>query len=67
MAHIRDPKAGSPYTADEALARLAAGNDRFMKGEARFPTVQKDVLAALAKEQQPYATSPRMQRFAGAS
>jgi len=56
MAHIRDPKAVSPYTADEALARLVAGNDRFMKGEARFPTVQKDVLAALAKEQQPYAT-----------
>ena len=56
MAHIRDPKAVSPYTADEALARLVAGNDRFMNGEARFPTVQKDVLAALAKEQQPYAT-----------
>src|SRR6188508_2258419 len=56
MAHIRDPKAVSPYTADEALARLVAGNDRFVKGEARFPTVQKDVLAALAKEQHPYAT-----------
>ena len=56
MAHIRDPKAFSPYTADEALARLVAGNDRFVKGEARFPTVQKDVLAALAKEQHPYAT-----------
>ena len=56
MAHIRDPKAVSPYTADEALARLVAGNDRFINGEARFPTVQKDVLAALAKEQHPYAT-----------
>ena len=56
MAHIRDSKAFSPYTADEALARLVAGNDRFIKGEARFPTVQKDVLAALAKEQHPYAT-----------
>lgn len=56
MAHIRDPKVFSPYTADEALARLVAGNDRFVKGEARFPTVQKDVLAALAKEQHPYAT-----------
>ena len=56
MAHTRDPKAVSPYTADEALARLVAGNDRFIKGEARFPTVQKDVLAALAKEQHPYAT-----------
>lgn len=56
MAHTRGPKAVSPYTADEALARLVAGNDRFIQGEARFPTVQKDVLAALAKEQQPYAT-----------
>src|SRR6059058_5949714 len=44
------------YTADQALARLIAGNGRFVRGEARFPTVQKDVLAALAKEQRPYAT-----------
>jgi carbonic anhydrase len=46
----------SAYTADEALARLAAGNDRFVRGEARFPTVQKEILAALAKGQHPYAT-----------
>src|SRR5438045_9721194 len=44
------------YTADEALARLVAGNERFVRGEARFPTVQKEVLAALAKGQRPYAT-----------
>jgi carbonic anhydrase len=44
------------YTADEALARLVAGNERFVNGEARFPTVQKEVLAELAKGQQPYAT-----------
>src|SRR6185503_15010948 len=44
------------YTADQALARLVAGNRRFMRGEARFPTVRKEVLAALAKEQRPYAT-----------
>ena len=44
------------YTADEALARLIAGNDRFVRGEARFPTVQKEVLAELAKGQRPYAT-----------
>lgn len=44
------------YTADEALARLAEGNARFLRGEARFPTVQKDVLAELAKGQRPYAT-----------
>jgi carbonic anhydrase len=44
------------FTADEALARLVAGNERFVRGEARFPTVQKEVLAALAKGQRPYAT-----------
>jgi carbonic anhydrase len=44
------------YTADEALARLAEGNARFLRGEAHFPTVQKDVLAELAKGQRPYAT-----------
>src|SRR5262245_62254608 len=43
-------------TADEALARLKPGNERFINGEARFPTVQKDVLADLAKGQHPYAT-----------
>lgn len=43
-------------TADEALVRLKAGNERFMRGEARFPTVQKEILAHLAKGQQPYAT-----------
>ena len=44
------------YTADQALARLVEGNERFMNGQARFPTVQKEVLADLAKGQQPYAT-----------
>ena len=43
-------------TPEEALARLKEGNERFMRGEARFPTVQKDVLAELAKGQHPYAT-----------
>jgi carbonic anhydrase len=43
-------------TADQALARLIEGNERFKRGEARFPTVQKEVLADLAKGQQPYAT-----------
>src|SRR4051794_40392108 len=43
-------------TADEALQRLVEGNERFLRGEARFPTVQKDVLAGLAKGQRPYAT-----------
>ena len=44
------------YTAEEALERLKQGNERFVSGRARFPTVQKEVLAELAKGQQPYAT-----------
>jgi len=32
------------------------GNARFVSGRARFPTVQKEVLAELAKGQRPYAT-----------
>jgi carbonic anhydrase len=52
MSHDSGPR----YTAEEALARLADGNARFVRGEARFPTVQKEVLAALAKGQQPYTT-----------
>jgi carbonic anhydrase len=44
------------YTADQALARLKRGNSRFARGKARFPTIQKDVLAGLTKGQQPYAT-----------
>ncbi len=43
-------------SADEALLRLKAGNERFLAGTARFPTVQKEILADLAKGQQPYAT-----------
>ena len=48
--------AGYRCTADEALVRLAEGNARFVRGEARFPTVQKEVLASLARGQSPYAT-----------
>lgn len=47
---------GSPVTAQRALQRLKNGNKRFLAGRARFPTVQKEVLADLAKGQQPYAT-----------
>ena len=46
----------SSLSADEALLRLKAGNERFIAGTARFPTVQKEILADLAKGQQPYAT-----------
>jgi len=45
-----------PLTPDEALARLVAGNERFLRGEARFPTVQKEVLAELTRGQRPFAT-----------
>ncbi|HTP66582.1 MAG TPA: carbonic anhydrase [Geobacteraceae bacterium] len=42
--------------AEEGLKRLMDGNERFLNGKARFPTVQKEVLAALAHEQHPFAT-----------
>ena len=44
------------YTAEEALHRLKEANARFVSGRARFLTVQNEVLAELAKGQQPYAT-----------
>jgi carbonic anhydrase len=45
-----------PFTADEALERLKEGNERFAEGHARFPTVQREVLAELAKGQHPHTT-----------
>ena len=44
------------FTAEQALERLKQGNARFVAGESHFPTLQAEVLAALAKGQQPYAT-----------
>jgi carbonic anhydrase len=46
----------SGLEADPAVQRLKAGNARFVAGTARFPTVQKEILAELAKGQHPYAT-----------
>ena len=43
-------------SADEGLQRLIEGNNRFLEGSARFPTVCKETLADLARGQQPYAT-----------
>jgi carbonic anhydrase len=43
-------------TADEALARLKDGNDRFCRDEAHFANVRKDALAALTGGQSPFAT-----------
>ncbi|HYK40190.1 MAG TPA: carbonic anhydrase [Candidatus Eremiobacteraceae bacterium] len=42
-------------SAEQGLRRLVEGNKRFVSGKARFPTVCKETLAALAKGQQPYA------------
>ena len=46
----------STISADEALQRLIAGNERFLQGQAHFPTICKETLADLARGQQPYAT-----------
>src|SRR5262245_24964781 len=43
-------------TADEALARLIAGNERFRRGEAHFAQLRLETLTELAKGQQPFAT-----------
>jgi len=43
-------------SADQAMRRLIEGNQRFLSGRAVFPTVQKEILAAMALGQQPYAT-----------
>jgi carbonic anhydrase len=43
-------------TADEALARLVAGNERFLRGEARAGRLQRETLTDLARRQQPFAT-----------
>jgi len=42
-------------SAGEALQRLIDGNQRFLRGETRFPTVRKEILAHLANSQEPYA------------
>ena len=43
-------------SATAALKRLKEGNARFVNGQAHFPTLQKEILASLAKKQQPFAT-----------
>jgi carbonic anhydrase len=42
--------------AEQGLQKLVAGNHRFMQGQANFPTVCKEALAELAREQKPFAT-----------
>jgi carbonic anhydrase len=43
-------------SADEALARLIQGNQRFLRGEVRGGAFRRELLADLAKAQRPYAT-----------
>jgi carbonic anhydrase len=43
-------------SADEALARLAAGNERFVSGQAHRSGFRPESLAGLARGQQPFAT-----------
>src|SRR5262245_10231708 len=43
-------------SADEALARLVAGNKRFLRGKARCTNWKREDLADLAKGQRPFAT-----------
>ena len=52
-------------SADEAIQRLKDGNQRFVRGASYFPRIQPEVLADLAKGQQPYATILGCKRFAG--
>src|SRR6187397_641738 len=47
---------GTRLSADEALARLIEGNQRFLRGEARSSAFRRESLADLAKAQRPYAT-----------
>jgi carbonic anhydrase len=43
-------------SADEAIRRLVAGNQRFLQGEARSFNNQRQLLADFARQQKPYAT-----------
>jgi carbonic anhydrase len=43
-------------SADEALRRLVAGNERFMRGDIHDKGLLRETLADLAESQRPYAT-----------
>ena len=43
-------------SADEALRRLVAGNERFVRGDIVFKGLRRETLADLAQSQHPYAT-----------
>src|SRR3954452_11626281 len=50
------PSTGPRPSADEALARLIEGNERFLRGETRSAAFRRETLADLAQAQHPYAT-----------
>src|SRR5437762_1378941 len=50
-----NPEHSGPSAA-EALARLIAGNERFLKGEAHSVALQRETVADLANRQRPFAT-----------
>lgn len=50
MSHTPD------ISAEEALQRLIDGNERFLKGEARPPSLPRETLAGLVQGQRPFAT-----------
>jgi len=47
---------GLDIAAEQGLQKLMEGNQRFTRGQARFPTVCKETLADLARGQKPFAT-----------
>ena len=50
------PPEGTRLSADEALGRLIAGNQRFLRGAVRSAAFRRESLTELAKVQRPYAT-----------
>jgi len=54
MNNVKDLQ--GPVSADDALARLLAGNARFVRGEPMISHPPREVLANLAKGQRPFAT-----------
>jgi carbonic anhydrase len=53
---VHPPTNRAVLSPEQGLRKLIQGNKRFMRGEARFPTVCKEALASLARGQHPYAT-----------
>jgi len=53
---ITSDASDNQVAAERGLQKLIAGNQRFMQGQAHFPTVCKETLAELAREQKPFAT-----------